>query len=262
MVNKMNSDWVKVCETYAEMKGLTTDKVLMLATLVWVNRDIGSVPLTGYGDFHTLTSLLEGKKPFPGAFVKSADRKKVKGVPRPENDPTCYSFEAFWADYQYKTGKPGSAEIWALYDEPTRARIKAHLPGYVQSTTTSATKKSFNEYRPMRAMPQSYLRDQSMKYWKDEVVEKERIYTHEDMINLDGMFSKLRVTVPYQIAPDKNELLTALDEFKESVPLFVERYLIDSIQEFYELKGNYAGRLAAILRSQDFRPIYLNRLPK
>jgi hypothetical protein len=164
----MNKEWLSKVWAYSKAAGIPEARAVQLSVLLWVNKEIGPIEDFDSGKYADFAAILDGVSPWPGKFVKSADRKKVKGVPRPDTDPTCYTFQEFWRDYGYKTGKPGSEEIWALYDEGKRSRIKEHLPGYVLKTTTSKAKAEYGEFKPARAMPQSYLRDSLMKYWKGD----------------------------------------------------------------------------------------------
>jgi hypothetical protein len=164
----MNKDWLNKCEAFANTACIPEARAIQLSVLIWANKNCGPIEDFDSAKYNDFALILEGSSPWPGKFVKSADRKKVKGVPRLDTDPTCYTFQEFWKDYGYKTGKPGSEEIWALYDEAKRGRIKDHLPGYVLKTTTSKAKAEYGEFKPARAMPQSYLRDKDCKYWKGD----------------------------------------------------------------------------------------------
>lgn len=165
---KMNKEWLQKCWAYAKASVIPEARAVQLSVLLWANRSCGPIEDFDSAKYNDFDLILQGSSPWPGKFIKSADRKKVKGVPRPDNDPTCYTFADFWKDYGLKTGKPGSEEIWALYDEGKRGRIKEHLPGYILKTTTSKAKAEYGEFKPSRAQPQSYLRDQLMKYWKSD----------------------------------------------------------------------------------------------
>ncbi len=173
----MNKEWLSKVKGWAKAASMDENRAIQLSALLWANRAIGQIENFDSSKYNDLAMILDGSQPWKGSWVRSADRKKVKGTPRPDDDPTCYTFAEFWRDYGYRTGKPGSEEIWALYDEGKRGRIKDHLPSYVLKTTTSKAKAEYGEFKPARAQPQSYLRDQLMKYWKSdfEVVTKEAV---------------------------------------------------------------------------------------
>ena len=248
MKNTMSKDWLNKCAAYANTSDIPEARAIQLSVLLWVNQNIGAIEDFDSAKYNDFSLILEGCKPFTGRWVKSEERKKTKGAIRPDDDPTCYTWAEFWDDYGKKKSTKESKLAYSKLGEEDRAEIKRTLPFYLADTPDL-------QYRLLGA---TYV---NSRRWED-YAGKNYIGAEVDQKNLDGLFAKLKINLGYQIAPDKKDLSSSLEEFKASVDKFEERHLVNAIQEFYDDKGPYAGKLAGVLRSQDFRQYYLTRIGK
>lgn len=250
----MNKEWILAVEKYAYQNNMVVDRAHQLAVILWFSANVGPVAGFDAEKYQGFQLVLEGKKPYKGRWAKS--ETKTKGTSRPPDDPTCYKFEEFWKDFGYAKGSKRDAEvIWNKLPETIRAAIQIALPSYVQSTTTSDKKEK--PFKPKRLYPTSYLNG---GVWTNHVEKLEIGGEQMNMDVLDGIFAKLDVSTGYMIAPDRQDLIRALGEFDTSVGGYVERHLISALQDHYTEKGKFAGKLADVLRSQDFRTSYLSRI--
>lgn len=71
--------------------------------------------------------------PDTGKWVPKS-RRKTKGIERPENDPTCYTFDEFYKDYDFPSPKKDAKIIWNKLPEEDRADIKEYLPYYLEDS--------------------------------------------------------------------------------------------------------------------------------
>ena len=244
----MNKDWLNKCWGYAKATGIPEARAVQLSVLIWVNRDIGEVEDFDSGKYADFAAILDGSRPFTGRWLKSEDKKKTKGAIRPDNDPTEYPWEQFWDDYGKKKATKESKLAYSKLGEEDRAEIKRTLQFYITDTPDL-------QYRLLGS---TYI---NSRRWED-YVGRNGVGSEVDQKNLDGLFAKLNISLPYQLVPDKKALHLALDEFKVSVEEFDERKFINSVQDYYDEKGHYGGKLANALKSQDLRNYYISRFKK
>lgn len=162
----MNSDWNTIVTKYAELKGISYNRAYQLALLIWVDQNVvrnesGFDP-TPYEDYRL---MLDGKSPVKGRWVKSAAPRKTVGSVRPDNDPTCFTFEAFKKGYAFSKGSWKEAKLaYSKLSEDIRESIKSTLPLYVRDTCTKDIKGP--GWKPMRAGPAKYI---NQAYWEQYI---------------------------------------------------------------------------------------------
>lgn len=165
------------------------------------------------------------------------------------------SFADFWARYEYPAGsKKKAREKFARITKKELRCIDQTLHIYKAETYTSVEVRG----KKQRKYPEFYL-SRTAKIW-ETVAERYDAFTGSvEQRNLDGIFESLNVEVGYMIAPDKEALQASLTYFDRLVGGYSERHLRGALQEFYDDKGKYAGKIANILRSQDFLKYYTSR---
>ena len=236
-----SKEWLRVCDSYAKLKGISYQKAQILAAVLFFRREVCDVPLEG--DYDEFEALLHDLKPAKGRWVKAETKKKTQGVVRPDDDPTCYTFRQFWDDYQYKVGIQETMAIWRKLTEGDRELIKEHVPGYVLSTTTSKVKEPV--FRPRRKGPDRYL---NSKVWKDAA---EPVQEKLAPALIAWIIDDLTIESSYPLIPDPILLHSAIS------PLVIEtdahrRKFHNIVREYYDKFPQFGGTLAKAVGTGDF----------
>ena len=243
MLSKQFTDKVR---EKAEKEGLVYEQALSSAIMWWTNAHI--CPLGIYVE--DMSEYLAG---IPLEEFASSDNSE-------ESDAVVrfgiMSFTDFWKRYDFSRGsKPSARKKFKALKKKELHAIDQTLHIYKAETYTYSEVKG----KRQRKQAEFYL---SGKLWiaTQEAYSKVSALEPKDQ-NLQDIFAKLRIDVPYIVAPNIDEVRERLERFKLEVE-YNERVLIGSLQEFYDNKGIYAGKLANVLSSLDFQSLYLSNMPK
>ena len=244
----INPEFLKKVYETAETNGISKSKALNDAITWWVSSYICPISMEDYTEPVNWKEILD-KVPLEisGTWDNSEESDNLVRF-------GIMSFADFWKRYDFSRGSKKSAR------SKFKGLKKKDLVGIDQTLHIyKAETWTFTEVRGKRQRKQAefYL---SAKLWEATQEIYNRVAGEPVEQNLQDIFGQLKVDVPYLIAPSAEDLRAALDYFITTVPEYKERLLVDALQEFYDDKGTYAGKLVNVLKSIDFRPYYTSRL--
>lgn len=248
----LNQDFIKSVREFAEKEALPSDIALASASLWWVDKYICpiNVDFVDREELSVWDNILD-KIPIEtsGAWDNSEESDNIVRF-------GIMSFADFWERYDFKRGsKPAARKRFKVLTKKDLTGIDQTLHIYKAETYAYTEIKG----KRQRKHAEFYL-NKDKKIWEATQELYSRVAGEPVEQNLQDIFSQLRVDMPYMIAPSIEDIKSALDYFKASVPVYKESAMVDALQEFYDNKGIYAGKISNILRSVDFRPYYTGRI--
>jgi hypothetical protein len=105
--------------------------------------------------------------PTTGTWVHGS-RRKTRSALRPDADPTCYSFEQFYADYGYKRDKHTAAQLWRKLTEKDRVAIKRALPMYKEDSLVKGEQAEKGVFIPHRQLPSTFINKRTWMSYEEE----------------------------------------------------------------------------------------------
>jgi hypothetical protein len=140
----------------------TLEKLVALGC--WAIRE-GVTHIEGLDDFMDDPSY--AFTPTTGTWAP-ASRRKTKSALRPESDPTCYSFEEFYADYGYKRDKHSAAQLWRKLTEKDRQAIRRALPMYKEDSLVKGEQAEKGDFIPHRQLPSTFINKKTWMSYEEE----------------------------------------------------------------------------------------------
>ena len=244
----LNPKFIEKVHELAERENITPEDMLGQALTWWINKHIcPGLNVTAFQDLYWFENIESIPLEINGDWDNSEESDSIVRF-------EIMSFADFWKRYDFPRGSKKSAR------SKFKGLKRKDLVGIDQTLHIyKAETWTFSEIKGKRQRKQAefYL---SAKLWEATQEIYNRVAGEPVEQNLQSIFGLLKVDMPYMIAPSAEDLRSALDYFITTVPSYNPNTLIDALQEFYDDKGQYAGKIASILRSIDFRPYYTNRL--
>lgn len=245
----INTDFLSEVDNIASELGLDPEDCF-LKSMAWVLRPklLFDIPEKDKELFNLFDERLTDINP-KGKGKKKIDLDEVRDGKM--------SFKEFWAKYDYKSG-PVELAATRFYTMPLKhfRLMCGSLHIYLKMTCPR------NKPEPNKTFRKDACNYLNWKGGKAHWIEMDEIYseiktTGIQQEELDEIFKGLRVNLDYAIAPNKEAAMDALEKFKGTVERFDLDCVVDSLQQYYDEKGKFGGKLANVLNSQDFRTIYL-----
>jgi hypothetical protein len=105
--------------------------------------------------------------PESGQFILNSKRK-TRSAPRPESDPTCYTFDQFYEDYGYKRDKHTASQLWRKLSEKDRLAVKRALPMYKEDSLVKGEQAANGVFIPHRQLPSTFLNKRTWLSYEEE----------------------------------------------------------------------------------------------
>jgi hypothetical protein len=105
--------------------------------------------------------------PESGQFILNSKRK-TRSAPRPESDPTCYTFDQFYEDYGYKRDKHTASQLWRKLSEKDRLAVKRALPMYKEDSLVKGEQAASDVFIPHRQLPSTFINKKTWLSYEEE----------------------------------------------------------------------------------------------